>query len=155
MQPRVLLTSALLLGAFTALLPSWQSQQGAQQPPPGQQQQELQLTISGAPGALPHFAVPDFIALSPDAETAAAAKTIGQVLWDDLDFEREYDLVPRDTNASIPPARSTLDVPFDRWRELGVDGLVIGSVQKSGDALRVEVDEAAVLVQERPADLAR
>ncbi len=37
-------------------------------------------------------------------ETVAAAKTIGQVLWDDLNFEREFYLIPRDTYRSIPPA---------------------------------------------------
>ena len=41
-------------------------------------------------GTPPRLAVPDFIALSPDAETVAIAKTIGQVLWDDLNFEREF-----------------------------------------------------------------
>ncbi len=140
MPRRIVPTSALLLAATTAVLLAGSPRTDApapQQPPA--QQQELQLTISGSQGALPHFAVPDFIALSTDAETTAAAKLIGQVLWDDLDFEREYDMVPRDTYASIPPARSLSDVPFDRWRELGVDGLVIGAVQKNGDALRVEV----------------
>src|SRR5690606_23009855 len=38
-----------------------------------------------------------------------------------------------------PAATSVADVPFDRWVELGVDGLVIGSVQKTGDNVRVEV----------------
>lgn len=107
---------------------------GAQQQPPA-----VSLTISGEPGALPRYAVPDLIALSGDAETRDAARTIGQVLWNDLDFEREFDMIPRDTYASIPAARSFGDVPFDRWRELGADGLVIGTVQKQGDLLRVEV----------------
>jgi TolB protein len=141
MPRRTFVTSVLLVAASTALLLAARPRQAAQggQQPQQQQQQELQLSITGSPGALPHFAVPDFIALSPDAETVAAAKAMGQVLWDDLDFEREYDLVPRDTYASIPPAQSMSDVPFDRWRELGVDGLVIGTVQKNGDLLRVEV----------------
>ena len=78
----------------------------------------------GDPGTPPQYAVPDFIALSNDADTQAAAKTLGQVLWDDLDFEREFYMIPRDTYASIPAARSIDDVPFDRWRELGADGLV-------------------------------
>ena len=30
------------------------------------------------------------------------AKTIGQVLWDDLNFEREFAFIPRDTYATIP-----------------------------------------------------
>ena len=60
------------------------------------------MTISGAPGLPPKFAVPDFIALSSDAETVAAAKTIGEVLWDDLNFEREFYLIPRDTYRTHP-----------------------------------------------------
>lgn len=116
------------------------SAQGTQ-PPAGQQQPPaVSLTITGEPGALPRYAVPDFIALSGEPDTAEAAKTMAQVLWDDLNFEREFDLIPRDTYASIPAARSMTSVPFDRWRELGADGLVIGSVQKQGDSYRVEVN---------------
>ncbi len=104
------------------------------QPPPAppQQPSEVTTTITSEAGAPPRFAVPDFIALSPDAETVAAAKTIGQVLWDDLNFEREFTLMPRDTYRSIPAATSFADVPFDRWRELNADGLIIGTVQKTG-----------------------
>jgi hypothetical protein len=55
------------------------------------------LSISGESGARPRYAVPDFIARAADAETQAAAKLMGQVLWDDLAFEREFYMVPRDT----------------------------------------------------------
>jgi TolB protein len=112
-----------------------------QQPPPPTPQQptELKLEIvGGADGTPPRFAVPDFIALSPDAETQAVAKTIGQVLWDDLNFEREFALIPRDTYASIPAAHGMNDVPFDRWRELNADGVIVGTVQKTGNGIRVE-----------------
>ena len=37
-------------------------------------------------------------------------------------------MIPRDTYASIPAARSLADVPFDRWRELGADALLVGTV---------------------------
>lgn len=110
-----------------------------QTPPPSQQPSELEATISGEPGAPPRFAVPDFIVLSNDAETTTISKTIGQVLWDDLNFEREFYMVPRDTYASIPPATSFEAVPFDRWRELGVDGLVIGTVRKNANNVSVQV----------------
>ncbi len=111
-----------------------------QDPPPSQQPTEVRTTItSGDIGAPPRLAVPDFVARSNDAETADAAKTIAQVLWDDLTFEREFALIPRDTYASIPPATSFLDVPFDRWRELGADGVVIGTVQRTEGGIRVEV----------------
>ena len=113
-------------------LPAAAPQPPASQQPPPQQPTELNFTISGEAGSAPRFAVPDFIALSPDAETAAIAKTIGQVLWDDLNFEREFALIPRDTYATIPAAKSMTDVPFDRWRELNADGVIIGTVQKNG-----------------------
>jgi len=93
--------------------------------------------ISGEPGTPPRYAVPDFIATSPDA--ADLAKTLGQVLWDDLNFEREFAFIPRDTYASIPRATSFADVPFDRWRELNTDGLIVGTVQKAGATVKVEM----------------
>jgi TolB protein len=61
------------------------------------------------------------------------------VLWDDLNYEREYDMIPRDTYSSIPAAKSFTDVPMDRWRELGADGLVVGTVAKSGAGITVQV----------------
>jgi len=102
-----------------------------------QQPREIELTISGDPGTPPRFAVPNFVALSP--ETADAAKIIGQVLWDDLNFEREFYLIPRDTYATVPAARAPEQIPFSAWRELGADGLVFGSVQKTEKGVRVEV----------------
>ena len=137
------MTKAIIAGAIAlALLAVPGAQQPAsQQPPtaPPQQPSEIVTTISGEGGAPPRLAVPDFIALSPDAETAAIAKTIGQVLWDDLNFEREFAFIPRDTYASIPRATSFEDVPFDRWRELNADGLVVGTVQKVGTTIKVEM----------------
>src|SRR5207245_6654118 len=53
--------------------------------------------------------------------------------------EREFALIPRDTYATIPAATSFADVPFARWRELNADGLVVGTVQKVGNAIRVQV----------------
>jgi TolB protein len=108
-------------------------------PPPGQTQQpsEVVLAITGDSGTPPRFAVPDFVAATPDA--AEAAKMIGQVLWDDLNFEREFYMIPRDTYSTVPAARTADQVPFDAWRELGADGLVFGTVSRSGANVRVEV----------------
>lgn len=115
----------------------------AQQPPAGQpppqQPSNLELRIAGDPGTPPRLAVPDFIALATDRETQEMARTIAEVLWNDFDFEREFYMVPRDTYKSIPPATSIGEPAFDRWRELGVDGLVSGSVAKSGTTVRVEM----------------
>jgi TolB protein len=131
----ILLLAAGCAGALAA------AQAPPQAPAPDQQRQksEIELSITGEPGAPPRYAVPDFLALSADPDTQAAAKLIAGVLWDDLAFEREFYLIPRDTYASIPPARSLADVPFDRWRELGADGLVIGTVQKTANGLRLEI----------------
>ncbi len=104
----------------------------------GQQPAEVSTVIStDSPGTPPRYAVPDFVALTPDA--ADIAKTIGQVLWDDLNFEREFYLIPRDTYSSIPVARTPETIPFDRWRELGADGVVFGTVQRKGDEVTVQV----------------
>ncbi len=114
----------------------------AQQPPTpaAQQPSEISTTISSdVAGSAPRFAVPDFIALSRDAETIDAAQTMGRVLWDDLNFEREFLLIPKDVQATVPAATSLAAVPFDRWREINADGVIVGTVQKTELGVRVEV----------------
>jgi TolB protein len=110
----------------------------AQQPTPQQPQQptEIETVLSGDPGTPPRIAVPDFVALTSDA--AEGGKSIGQVLWDDLNFEREFYMIPRDTYSTVPVARSVDQVPFDAWRELGADAVMFGTVSRSGSELRVE-----------------
>jgi TolB protein len=102
-------------------------------------QSEVGISLSKDVGVPLHYAVPDFLALTADAETGAAAKLMAEVLWNDLAFEREFDLIPRDTYRTIPAASSPTDIPFDRWRELGADGVVIGSVQRTGTTFHVQM----------------
>jgi TolB protein len=102
-----------------------------------QQPSEVAVVISGDSGTPPRYAVPDFVALTPDA--ADAGRTIGQVLWDDLNFEREFYMIPRDTYGSVPAARTPEQVPFNAWRELGADAVVFGTVQRSGNEVRIQV----------------
>src|ERR1044071_7822196 len=106
---------------------------GAQQPPPqpppttppaSQQPTEIVTKITTENLQPPRLAVLDFVPLSPDAETVAIAKTIGQVLWDDLNFEREFLFIPRDVYGSVPKATSFDNIPFDRWRELNADAVI-------------------------------
>lgn len=111
----------------------------AQQQPAGQKQPEVGITLTGESGAQVKLAVPDLLALSSDRETQDAARVIGQVLWDDLNFEREFYMIPRDTYKSIPPPATIDAVPFDRWRELGADGVVVGTVQRTATGIRVEL----------------
>lgn len=132
-----ILTSTLFAALAAVVLAAAQSAPQSQQPasPPAQQSQptEVQLVINGAPGVPPKYAVPDFIALSNDKETQEAARTIADVLFKDLEFEREFYLIPRDTYRTIPAATSIDTPPIDRWLELGADALVQGSVQRSGN----------------------
>ncbi|HEY0872996.1 MAG TPA: hypothetical protein VGD94_05950 [Vicinamibacterales bacterium] len=114
----------------------------AQDPPqpPKQQTDTVRTVISSTSSGLPpRIAVPDFIPLTNDPDTVAAAKLLGQVLWDDLNFEREFYLISRDTYRTIPQARSFTDIPLDRWKELGTDGLVMGTVRRDGKNITVQV----------------
>jgi TolB protein len=111
----------------------------AAQAPQTTQPSDISTTISGDSGAPPRFALPPFLALSSDAETVAAARTITNVLWDDLNFEREFAWVARDIYPTIPAAKSLDDVPFDRWREVNAEGVIIGTVQKSGNGFTIRV----------------
>ena len=139
MTLRILLSSLLASGAAALAIAQQPAAQPVPQEPP-RQPTEIELRISGAGTAPPKYAVPDFLALSPDREVVDAARTIADVLFKDLEFEREFYLIPRDTYRSIPAATSLDDPPFDRWLELGADGLVIGTVQRASDgALQVRI----------------
>jgi TolB protein len=139
MRDRVLATCGLL-GVLASAVSARPPAAEAQPPQPQQQQSEIILSLSGEPGARPRYGVPDFLVRTGDPESAEAARTIGAVLWDDLAFEREFYMIPRDTYRTIPPATSFADVAFDRWRELGADGLVMGTVEKTpAGTFRVEM----------------
>ncbi len=112
---------------------------GGNQAAPPQQPSTIITTLTGDPGTPPRLAVPDFLALSSDRESQEVARVIAEVLWNDLDYEREFYMIPRDTYQSIPPAPSIGEPPLDRWRELGADGLVMGAVSKIGTTVRVEM----------------
>ncbi len=135
MKPTFLLLAVVALAASTAA-----QQPPPQQPPPAQPQQprEIGVTITGEGGQPPRIAVPDFITLTKDAETVAMATLLSQTLFADLAFEHEFAFIPRDVYSTIPAPSSLADIPFDRWRELNADGLVIGSVEKSGNGFKVD-----------------
>jgi len=133
---RFKLCGAAVIAASAALL-AQQPQTPPQQTP--QTQTSVGIILTGEGGAQIRIAVPDLLALSSDRETQEAAKTISEVLWDDLNYEREFYMIPRDTYRSIPVAGSIDAVPYDRWRELGADGVIIGTVQRAATGIRVEM----------------
>ena len=125
--PRFILSTAFITGlALIQVTTTGQSRQPSQR-------DEVDLIIGERIGTPPSFAVPDCLTLTPDEATAEAARTIAQVLWDDLEFEREFRMIPRDVYRTIPVARSLIDLPFDRWQELGADGVVSCTVRATGN----------------------
>jgi TolB protein len=132
---RVLVVAALGATVSLTLL--------AQQPPPPQtppqQPTEVTVPIVGPGGLPPKLAIAGFIPLSGDAETVAAAKTIGEVLYDDINYEREYYMIGKDTIATIPKPTSLDDVPLDRWKEVNANGVIVGTVQKTTAGIVVRV----------------
>ena len=87
----------------------------------------------GEGGAPPRLAVPDFIALSTDAETVGDREDDrpGALGRPELRARVRADPARHLRDDSARRRRST-DVPFDRWRELNADGVVVGTVQKTG-----------------------
>jgi len=138
------LTSLTLLAESPADAPREQppaAQQPPAQQPPAQPQQpgEVRIEINGTPGVPPKVAVLPFIALSPDAETTAAAKTIGDVLSDDLAYEREFYMIGKDVLATVPKAASIEQIPIDRYKEFNANALIVGTVRKTGNGVAVQV----------------
>lgn len=111
----------------------------AQDPP--QRPTELSLVLTN-PGSHPRVGVPDF-AVTGDAALQAAARTLVEVLWNDLEFEREFYMIPRTSSAALA-AVPVSGVPFERWAQLGADYVLLGSVRDAGGRLAVDVRLVAV-----------
>jgi TolB protein len=136
-QPLTLTFAAGCLVVSSAIVGQQPQQPPA--PPKPQQGSEVTVPIVGAGGLPPKLAVAGFLALSNDGETTAAAKTLADVLFDDLMFEREFYMIERDAAATVPPPTSIEQLPLDRWRELNANGVVVGSVRKTGTGVSVQV----------------
>src|SRR5215510_10137013 len=86
-----LLVVAALLTGVTAAARQQVPPAGQAQPPQQttQQPSDVSLVITGGGGSVPHYAIPDFVILNPEATDLG--KLLAQVLWDDLAYEREVD----------------------------------------------------------------
>lgn len=134
MTPTRLFTIALVASAAAVLT----AQTPPAQPPAGQDADKIiRLTIGGDRPGPPRLAVPEFIPLTNDAETVKAAKTIGQVLLDDIAYEKEFYMIPRDVMETIPRPSSADAVQLDRWKDI-TDGVIVGTVRRTGDSVVVE-----------------
>ena len=130
-----LCTAATVAGASLVL----SGQQPAQPTPPATQQPDRVGVVITGQGGAPKLAVPDFIPLSTDAETRQVAQMLGEVLFNDMAFEREFDMIPRKEYGNVPAATSIDAVPYEAWKELGADGVIIGAVRKDGAKISVQV----------------
>ena len=117
--------SIAVVVAFVALVVAAQRPDaGAGRPPPQQPGDVDAGKITGDPGTPPRLAVPDFLARCRRRGTPGhRAGRLAQVLWDDLEVRARVLHDPARHLQSIPAARRS-EVPFDRWRELGADGVV-------------------------------
>ena len=127
-----LLTAVLAVSA-AVMVAATPSPQQTQQP-------EAVKTIitSGDPAAPPKIAVPECIPLANDAEVTAAAKAIGDVLFDDLAYEREFYMLPKDILKTVPRPASPDQVVLNRWKELQADAVVVCTVRKDAKEVVVE-----------------
>src|SRR5215471_872615 len=124
-----------VLAAGAGVLPMPQ-----QPPPPAQGQPNQTVRIGGdVSGLAPKLAIAPFVALSQDAETVAAAKTITDVLFDDIEYEREFYLIKKDAIATAPRPTSVDGVNLAPWKELNADGLLVGTVRKDANGIVVQV----------------
>jgi len=109
--------------------------QDPQKPP--QTPVEVVLTANN-PGSHPRVGVPDF-AVAGNAAAAEAAKLLADVLWSDLEYEREFYMINRKSSAGIPAAARAGDLPFAQWTQIGADFVLMGSAKASGATLEVEI----------------
>src|SRR5688572_32398394 len=122
MRRTFLITSALLGAALVASTPA--------------QQTEVRATLGGASGRLPRLAIPTFLVSGPDA--VDAAKTIADVLWKDLEFEREFQMISQSSASQIAPVPAE-SLVYDSWNQLGADEVLVGGVWRTDSSLRVQV----------------
>jgi len=136
---RARLTLSIAAASVAGLVAAGPQTPPASQQTPPQQPREVTVPIVGEIGAPPRMAVVPFLALTPDKDTEAIAAEISSVLFDDLRFEKEFYMIPADVIRTVARPRSVEDPQYDRWREVGADGVIVGSVRKTEKGLSVQV----------------
>lgn len=106
--------------------------------PPAGQQREVAINVRGESGRAPRLGFAEFVIIGTDAELREAAGTISQVLYDDLEFEREFLLIARSASARVP-ATTAEALPYATWNELGADLVLVGSASRADATLTMEV----------------
>jgi len=107
-------------------------------------QQTVTVYISDVNGRQPRLAIPDFMVSAGDTDLTAAARTIADVLWNDLEFEQEFYLLPPDVARSVPRATSVTALPYEEWAQRGADYVLVGSLRRSGTEMPVDIHVISV-----------
>jgi len=102
------------------------------------QQTEIRTSIGAGSGRLPRLAIPAFITTVADAELQEAARTLADVLWKDLEFEREFQMISPEGAQQIPAAPAEA-LPYDSWNQVGADDVLVGSVRRVDANLQLDV----------------
>jgi TolB protein len=102
-----------------------------------QQDSEVSIALRN-PGSHPKVGLPNFVVAGGSPELATTAATIADVLWNDINFEREYYVIPRSSSASVPAAAVDA-LPYDRWIELGADFVLTGTATPSATGVTIEL----------------
>ena len=149
-QPLSIVALSAVLGAL--VIAQQQPPTSPPQNPPASQAQvgEVRTRLSDdTGGGPPKLAIAPFVALSTDAESVAAAQTITEVLFDDISYEREFYMIAKDMVKTVPRLTSIDGVQLQPWKELGADGVIVGTVRKGASGVIVQVALLRVRTGER------
>jgi TolB protein len=102
------------------------------------QQVEIKATIGKESGRLPRLAIPAFLGTGSDAALRTAAATLADVLWNDMEFEREYQMITQ-TGVAQVPAAPVETLPYDLWKQVSADEVLVGGIRQSGTTFQVDV----------------
>jgi TolB protein len=107
------------------------------------QQDQVSLVI-GKNGQQPRLAIPDFLIAGNDAALKSAARTVADVLWQDMEFEEEFYMIPADVARAVPPAPSPAAVPVAEWEQRGADFVLVASAKRVDANMPIEVHVISV-----------
>jgi len=110
---------------------------------PSRQQTQLEVSMTD-PGYHPRLGIQAFSAPPGDTELAAAARTIAEVLWADLDFEKDYYMISLGEGARIPTAATPQALAVQQWSQLGADFVLMGTARRSGDTFVLDLRSITV-----------
>ncbi len=130
-----IIATGLALSGRTATDGFLRAETIAQTPAP--QVDEIAVALRN-PGSHQRVGLPDFVWASGAPEMAEHARTVAEVLWADLDFEREFYMIRRTESARIPAAPADA-LPYDQWAQLGADFVLAGNARANGQNLVIEL----------------